>query len=171
MLTGVYAARNIVGRCYDVWAVNTEKEYHEEARVPDAGTGDRLVPTVVEPVATETRMLPEQVIEVAFAKLDHLALGIAVGLVSGLGLFLMTILLVLKGGAVIGPNLSLLANFFLGFKVTWLGAFFGLFEAGIGGFILGNLFAWLRNLGVAAYAALVRRRALAEEQRNLLEKV
>ena len=32
MLTGVYAARNIAGERHDVWAVNTEMEYHEESR-------------------------------------------------------------------------------------------------------------------------------------------
>lgn len=31
MLTGVYAARNLVlGTDYDIWTVNIEKEYHEE---------------------------------------------------------------------------------------------------------------------------------------------
>jgi protoporphyrinogen oxidase len=32
MVTGVYAARNIMGGDHDVWAVNTEKEYHEEGQ-------------------------------------------------------------------------------------------------------------------------------------------
>src|SRR5678815_4266925 len=43
MLTGVYAARNIVGDTNDVWAVNTEMEYHEEGRV-STSNGDRMVP-------------------------------------------------------------------------------------------------------------------------------
>jgi len=47
MLTGVYAAGNIVGERHDVWAVNTEKEYHEEERVAQPNAGDRLVPTRV----------------------------------------------------------------------------------------------------------------------------
>ncbi|MCW5969343.1 MAG: NAD(P)/FAD-dependent oxidoreductase [Blastocatellales bacterium] len=41
MLTGVYAARNLAGERHDVWAVNTEMEYHEET---DATKGDRLHP-------------------------------------------------------------------------------------------------------------------------------
>jgi protoporphyrinogen oxidase len=44
MLTGVYAARNLAGERHDVWAVNTDLTYHEEA---DAPSGDRLVPTRV----------------------------------------------------------------------------------------------------------------------------
>jgi protoporphyrinogen oxidase len=47
MLTGVYAARNIVGETNDVWAVNTEMEYHEEARARGARFGDRMTPTMV----------------------------------------------------------------------------------------------------------------------------
>jgi hypothetical protein len=32
MITAVYAARNICGAHYDIWAVNIEPEYHEEAK-------------------------------------------------------------------------------------------------------------------------------------------
>lgn len=49
MLTGVYAARNILGGKYDVWSVNTEMAYHEEGRVTDASEQDRLVPRRVTP--------------------------------------------------------------------------------------------------------------------------
>lgn len=47
MLTGVYAARNIMGKRYDVWSVNTEKEYLEEDRAAEAMGVSRLVPTRV----------------------------------------------------------------------------------------------------------------------------
>jgi hypothetical protein len=57
MLTGVYAARNIVGEANDVRAVNTEKEYHEEAGAKDMRFGDRLTPIVVAPPAI-THPLP-----------------------------------------------------------------------------------------------------------------
>lgn len=30
MITALYAARNICGANYDLWAVNTEPDYHEE---------------------------------------------------------------------------------------------------------------------------------------------
>ena len=30
MMTGVLAARNVEGACYDIWDVNVEQEYHEE---------------------------------------------------------------------------------------------------------------------------------------------
>ncbi len=44
MLTGIYAARNVAGHRYDVWSVNTEKEYHEEGPASDLVTGDRQTP-------------------------------------------------------------------------------------------------------------------------------
>jgi hypothetical protein len=33
MITALYAARNICGAHYDLWAVNTEPDYHEEKKV------------------------------------------------------------------------------------------------------------------------------------------
>ena len=171
MLTGVYAARNILGAGYDVWSVNTEKEYHEEGKVEATLTGDRLVPVRIKSVEEEPQISLEAPLENLFVQLDPLALGIAVGLVSGLGLFLATIILLLKGGPVVGPYLALLGQYLLGFKVSWAGAFIGLCEAGLGGFILGQLAARLRNWGMSTYAALVRRRAEVEENQDLLDKV
>ena len=56
MLTGVYAARNIVGGQHDVWTVNTETTYHEEGQHPDAQAGDRSVP--VRKVSSPGRLSP-----------------------------------------------------------------------------------------------------------------
>ena len=165
MLTAVYAARNIVGEQHDVWAVNTEQEYHEEARTEAADTktisstgGDRMTPRL---------LTPDELIQAAFARLSPVALGISVGIVSGLGLFLATAMLLIKGGNVVGPTLALLSNYLIGFSVTWSGALIGLVETTALGFVLGFLFASLRNLGMDAYAWLLERRA----QRDLLEKV
>ena len=175
MLTAVYAARNIVGEKHDVWSVNTEMEYHEEERVkspvsrpvvtetkpvPVPASGDRLVPR---------RLTPEELIEAAFAKLDPVAMGTAVGIVAGVSLFFATIALLLKGGPVVGPTLSLLNNVLFGFRVTLAGAVIGLVEAAIGGFVVGYIFAWLRNTGIDSYAWLLQRRALANSQRSLLD--
>ena len=112
-----------------------------------------------------------ELIKEAFARLDALALGIALGLVGGVGLFLATALLLLKGGPMVGLTLSLLGHYLPGFAPTWTGAFVGLVEAGIGGFVLGYLVATLRNWGMMAYAHLVKRRADAAERRDLLDRV
>ncbi|MGH9900951.1 MAG: hypothetical protein ACRD68_03825, partial [Pyrinomonadaceae bacterium] len=179
MLTAVYAARNIVGEKNDVWAVNTEMEYHEEGRAatkPAASkSGDRLVPERLAPAsaaaAAGVQLSAEELIEAAFARLDALALGTSLGAVSGLTLFLATIILLLKGGGVVGPTLSLLDNYLIGYSVTWTGAFVGLAEAAAAGFAVGYAWAWLRNRGMAAYAFMLRRRIEAESRRHLLDRV
>ncbi|MFQ5667868.1 MAG: hypothetical protein ACE5I7_15755, partial [Candidatus Binatia bacterium] len=163
MLAGVYAARNLAGADYDVWAVNTEAVYHEEGRVRRAA--ERLAPT---PLPAQ---VPDKVIAAVFARLDPVALGASFGVVAGLGLFCATAVLLLKGGPFVGRNLSLLANYLIGFRVTWTGALMGAAEAVCGGFALGYLAAGLRNWGLASYAWLLRRRAAAEARRDLLDRV
>lgn len=44
MLTGLYAARNVLGENLDLWSINTEARYHEDNSA-DNLTGDRLVPS------------------------------------------------------------------------------------------------------------------------------
>jgi protoporphyrinogen oxidase len=164
MLTGIYAARNIAGERYDVWSVNTEEAYHEDGHIAAAKVSNRLVPTRLAPAVVASHPAPEALLQVAFAPLDPLALGVAVGTVGGVGLFLATVVLLLKDGPVVGPTLSLLGQYLLGYEVTWPGACLGLVEAGVGGFMLGAVGAWLRNIGMAAYTSLVKRYAEAEAQ-------
>jgi len=113
----------------------------------------------------------EELIENVFARLDPVSLGIAVGTVSGLVLFMMTALLVIKGGPVVGPTLSLLGHFLYGFEMTWSGALVGFLEGGLGGFAIGYLGASFRNWGMKAYAQFIRWREEAARCRNLLDKV
>ncbi|MEP6957804.1 MAG: hypothetical protein ABI980_03670, partial [Nitrospirota bacterium] len=172
MLTGVYAAGNIVGERHDVWAVNTEKEYHEEEHVTRPNAGDRLVPTRVSvPVGEAIGESEDKVIEVAFAKIDPLAFGIAVGVVSGIVIFMASAILLLRGGPVVGPTLSLLGNYLFGFEVTWVGAVMGLLEGGVLGFAVGALAAGLRNWALKAYAKVVRWREERDDRRHLLDKM
>ncbi len=132
MLTAIYAARNVSGANYDVWDINVEAAYHEEAKPGHAGgvTGDRLVPQPL-------RLEPLEVLQRAFARYDPIALGSALAVILGVGLFSVTMILLLKGGDSVGPNLSLLGNYLLGYRVTWAGAIIGLVESVIGGFLLG----------------------------------
>ena len=168
MMTGVYAARNIaMGEKNDVWSVNTETEYHEEGQMADVGAGDRDVSTI----ATAAAKSADEIIAAAFAKLDPLALGAAVGTVTSLGLFLATIVLLIKGGPKVGVTLSLVGQYLSGFEVTWSGAFIGLIEGGAVGFLLGYSLARLRNWGMVAYASLLRRRVEAEALNDLLKKL
>jgi hypothetical protein len=171
MLTGIYAARNIAGESYDLWSVNTEMEYHEDGRAIRADSGDRLVPLAPLPISDSAQISADAIIEMIFAKIDPVALGGAVAVVSGVGLFLATAILLLKGGEVVGPNLSLLAHYFIGYEVTWMGSIVGFAEACAIGFLLGYAFAHLRNLGMSAYAHLVRRQAQTKAPQDILDKV
>ena len=156
MVTACYAAENIVAgrRVHDVWDVNVDAEYHEEVRAGEGQQpGDRLVP---ERVADAT---VEELIRDAFARYDAVALGSAVGAVSGAALFVATAALLLRGGEDVGANLSLLGNYLLGFRMSWTGALYGLVEAGALGFAFGWLLAKLINFVIAVEEQRIVRRA------------
>jgi len=135
MRTGLLAARNVLGAQHDVWEVNEEEAYLEEGG----------------------RETPGEVLAQAFARLDALAFGIAVGLASGLGLFLATLWLIVKGGEVVGPNLGLLSQYLPGFNVSAAGAVAGFGYAAGCGFVFGWCFAMLRNLLLWLYLYRIRR--------------
>ncbi len=69
-------------------------------------------------VQTAKTSASDRVVIEAFAKLDQTALGLAVGTLSGLGVFIATVVLLIKGGEVVGPRLALLGQFFIGYTVT-----------------------------------------------------
>jgi len=77
-------------------------------------------------------------------RLNGRAWGIALGLLLGLGLFLATNVLLLKGGADVGAHLGLLGQFLPGYRVTFLGSLVGfvyLFVIGYGiGRIIGTVY-------------------------------
>jgi hypothetical protein len=172
MLTGVYAARNVTGERNDVWSVNTEKEYLEENGCARLSQGDRVVPVpVMVDIGQKGRHIEDDLIEVVFARLDPLALGVAVGWVKGLVLFLATAILLLKGGEHVGHTLSLLGNYVPGFEVTWIGAAIGCVEVGLMGFALGYFGACLRNGAIQAYASFVLWRGQSDARRDLLDRV
>ena len=100
MHTGMLAAENIFGAKHDLWTVNVEEEYLEEDKQRRA----------------------EKILTRTFARMDQVAFATAVGSVAGLLIFCATIWLILKGGEVVGPNLQLLAQYFIGYTVSIQGA-------------------------------------------------
>jgi hypothetical protein len=133
MLTAMMAAENVLGADHDLWEVNEEPEYHEEI--------------VLKPLMR------------AFSRIDRLGFATALGSVSGLLFFLMTILLVIKGGEVVGPNLRLLSQYFFGYSVTLKGAFIAAAYSFSWGFIFGWMVAFLRNFFVGYFIYRVKRKA------------
>ena len=78
-------------------------------------------------------------------RLNARAWGIAVGLLLGLGLFLATVLLILKGGETVGPHLSLIGSYLPGYSVTWGGAFIGFIYLFVIGYAIGRLIGGVYN--------------------------
>jgi hypothetical protein len=80
----------------------------------------------------------------ALLRMNARAWGIAFGLMLGLGLFLATNILVIRGGEVVGPHLSLLGVFLPGYSVTFAGSLIGfvyLFVIGYaGGRLIGEVY-------------------------------
>ena len=97
----------------------------------------------------------ELIIE-SLAKLNSVALGIAVGTLFALIIFLATNLLIFKGGDVVGQNLALLSQYFIGYEVTFVGSLIGLIYGFVSGFILGWMIAVLRNAVVSIYLLILK---------------
>ena len=94
---------------------------------------DRLTPQ-------EVRALRQTVL-----KASEQGWGIAIGLILGIGLFLATVALVIKGGPNPGPHLGLLGIYFPGYAVTWAGSFIGFIYAFVLGYAIGRTVATIYN--------------------------
>ena len=94
---------------------------------------------------TDEEKAIEEIILTRMMRLNATVNGIVFGLIFGLVIFIATIWLVLKGGNVVGPNLSLLGQFFVGYEVTFLGSLIGFVYAFITGFIVGYFLAAVYN--------------------------
>ena len=62
----------------------------------------------------------------------------SLGIIVGLGIFVATLWLVLKGGPSVGPHMALLGQFLPGYSVTYVGSVLGL----IYGFVVGYIAGW-----------------------------
>lgn len=76
------------------------------------------------------------------------AWGLATGLVFGIGLFLATIVLVIKGGPDTGAHLGRLSRVLPGYDVTFTGALIGFLYAFVIGYALGRVLAPRRAVTV-----------------------
>jgi hypothetical protein len=98
----------------------------------------------------ETRL--EKLVLTRVLRLNATVYGIVAGLVAGIGLFIATNWLVLKGGPIgpegtpiVGPNLQLLGQFFFGYSVTFVGSLIGFAYAFVCGFLVGYFVAKIYN--------------------------
>jgi hypothetical protein len=91
------------------------------------------------------------------ARLNGQAWGIAIGFVLGLMLLVATLVLVAKGGPVVGPHLALLGIFLPGYSVSVVGAVIGFVYAFVIGYAVGRVVGVVYNAITAE--PLARRRA------------
>jgi hypothetical protein len=121
-------------------------------------------------VEEQQEQLPSSIL-LAFAPIHRLAMGMAGGVVCGALLFLLTMVLVVKGGYPVGPTMSLLGHFLIGYEVTFAGAFIGL-AWGLGvGFVLGYGFAVVRNIAVWLWLTVIRSEAEMEQYGDFLDHI
>lgn len=98
----------------------------------------------------EVEKVVEELVLTRLLRLNATIQGVVTGLVAGLGIFIATNWLVLKGGEVVGPHLSLLSQFFIGYRVTFVGSLIG-FAYGFGagfltGYLVARMYNWLADL-------------------------
>ena len=79
----------------------------------------------------------EKIVLTRLLRLNATVQGCVTGTVAGLAIFVATNWLVLKGGDVVGPHLSLLSQFFIGYRVTFIGSLIGFAYAFVAGFVIG----------------------------------
>ena len=87
----------------------------------------------------------EQALRKMVVKIQARGWGVAFGLVLGVGLFLATIILVIKGGWPVGPRLGLLSVYMPGYRVTLVGSVIGFGYAFVAGYVIGWSIASIYN--------------------------
>jgi hypothetical protein len=112
----------------------------------------------------------ERALARALAPFDRRALGIAVGTTCALGIAGLTVASMLVDTEGRFP-LNLLANYFRGYRVSWLGAGVGALWAFVAGFCGGWFLAFARNLIVTLWIMKVRIAADVKSSREVLDHI
>ena len=93
----------------------------------------------------DSQLVPEEKLFSGVLLLNAKVVGLALGFIFGLGIFVATNWLVIKGGSRVGPHLILLGQYFIGYKVTFLGSLIGAAYGFALGTICGALMGWIYN--------------------------
>jgi len=94
---------------------------------------------------TDTMPSDENKLFSGILRLNTKMLGLVIGILLGLVIFIMTNLLVIKGGDPVGPHLGLLSQFFIGYRVSFLGSIIGFAYGFAVGTLSGSLIGWIYN--------------------------
>lgn len=85
------------------------------------------------------------IIRRAVVRMRARIMAVVFAMVGGLGVWVATAWLLVRGGSNVGEHLILLRNYMPGFSVSWPGSFIGLFWGALFGAAIGWLFAWVYN--------------------------
>jgi len=120
------------------------------------------------PDNAELSELPDD-LALAFAPLHKAAFGGALGLTFGTLILLVTGYATLRSGF---PDfMYLLANYFPGYTVSWIGAVIGFLWGTFAFFVAGWFFAFCRNFSVAANIWISRTRHELAATRDFLDHI
>jgi hypothetical protein len=126
-----------------------------------------LVRHVVPPEPARIASAPATV---GLGPVHKVALGIAVGAVSGLAVFALTVFhVVLKPKDAL--DIGLLSQFLTGYSVSWTGAFVGLLWGVLIGFVAGWFIAFVRNVVIAIRVFTIKGKADLAQSRDFLDRI
>ncbi|MBI3300776.1 MAG: hypothetical protein HYZ72_01670 [Deltaproteobacteria bacterium] len=84
------------------------------------------------------------------ARIQAGVLALVCAVLGGVGLFVMTAWLLIKGGPHMGAHLQLLGQYFFGYSVTWRGSVvgfcYGALTGGLVGWTIGRVYNWIVSL-------------------------
>jgi hypothetical protein len=102
-------------------------------------------------MAAEKLQNDEKLLE-GILRLNAKILGLVLGIVMGFIIFIGTNWLLIKGGPttpdghhIVGPHLQLLSQFFIGYKVSFLGSIIGFLYGFALGTLCGSAIGWIYN--------------------------
>jgi hypothetical protein len=87
----------------------------------------------------------EEQVSRSVARIKAGVLALIFAFLGGVGLFITTAWLILRGGPNVGLHLQLLSNYFIGYSVTWGGCFVGLFYGALVGGVIGWTIGMIYN--------------------------
>lgn len=93
----------------------------------------------------ESRVPEEKRIFGSVLMLNAKVLGLVLGLLLGLTLFIATNWLLIKGGENIGAHLQLLNQYFIGYRVSFVGSLIGFGYGFALGTLAGAMMGWIYN--------------------------
>ncbi len=177
MLTAMLAVKNICGANYDIWAVNSEQEYHEELKAGESGEETDINGlAATQPLVPEIITIPEAphpmpellILNRALARFDKLGMAIAMGIVGGLWIFILTLYSWHHG---IQFPMALLRQYFIGYRVSPSGAMIGMTYGFFFSFVWGWFFAYIYNFIIGIFVFIIKKKSEILTYRDILDHI